>query len=111
MFPSGPWRAHYDQGGVRFEMHDVLLRFDRNQLLGEGRDTVGAFSLSGHIDAEHKLHIIKKYNNLHHVAYLGCHDGEGTISGVWSLWGDEGTFAMRPAVGFQVSGEIIDWRF
>ena len=112
MFPSGKWTGHYDQCGVREVMEDLHFVFDGMELRGRGSDRVGPFQFTGQVLAGHRVQMMKKYENLHHVAYLGEHDGEGTISGTWSLWSDHGTFAIRPMGGFRKnSAEIKEWTF
>ncbi len=101
MFPSGQWTGHWDQNGMgRQDMHDLTLRFRNEQLEGEGWDCVGRFTLSGTVLPGNKVQITKKYERRHSVVYLGEHDGEGTISGAWALFGDNGTFALRPVARF-----------
>lgn len=108
MFPSGQWTGHWDQRGFgRQDMHDVTLTFRNDQLTGKGWDCVGQFTLSGTVLPDNKVRITKNYEGRHSVVYLGEHDGEGTISGAWALFGDNGTFALRPAGGFRGEGAPI----
>ena len=97
MYPSGHWVGHWDQNGLgRQAMHDLTLEFNDRHLTGSGRDCVGEFSMNGEIQADMRVQIVKKYVHRHSVVYVGEHDGEGLIFGTWALFGDHGTFAMRP---------------
>lgn len=108
MHSSGDWIGHWDQGGLgRQDMHDLRIEFQDNRLSGTGWDCVGNFTLKGEIKPDGDVQIVKKYANRHSVVYLGRHDGEGMICGVWALELDEGTFAIRPAGGFQNSTRPI----
>lgn len=113
MFPSGQWIGHFDQCGIgRQEMHDLTIMFSGDKLQGRGVDCVGAFSLTGRVLLDNRLQMLKKYDDRHHVVYLGEHNGEGAISGVWTLSSDSGTFAIRPVSGFRDDRtEIPERRF
>ena len=111
MFPSGQWTGHFDQNGRgRQVMHDLTITFRDGELIGRGWDYIGPFSLSGRVLPENRVEMVKKYEDRHSVVYLGEHDGEGTISGAWSLSGDDGTFAIRAAGGFREVLESIQER-
>ena len=108
MYPSGKWVGHWDQNGMgRQSMHDLTIRFEDHLLNGKGWDCVGEFTLSGEIQPDGSVSIVKKYLARHSVIYRGHHDGEGLIFGVWALEGDEGTWAIRPSIGFQRSAAPI----
>lgn len=82
-------------------MLDLTITFRGHELFGRGRDIAGSFSLSGQVLPDNRVEMLKKYDDQHHVAYLGEHDGEGGIAGAWSLSNDNGTFAIRPTGGFR----------
>ena len=88
-------------------MHELVIEFDDRQLNGSGRDCVGEFTLAGEIQEDMRVQIVKKYLKRHSVVYVGEHDGEGLIYGTWALFGDHGTFAMKPAGGFRKSDAPI----
>src|SRR5262249_35068467 len=100
MYPSGPWRAYWEQlGWGRQVMHDLVLRFAGGAVEGEGRDCIGRFVFRGKYDRRGVIRMVKQYLGRHQVLYEGTYDGEGTIFGRWSigdLW--SGPFAMTPTV-------------
>lgn len=115
MYQSGTWHGHWDQGGLgRQEMHDLHLKFDGNRLTGQGWDCVGRFTMDGEIMPDAEVHIVKCYvddetdRRRHSVVYLGRHDGEGRIHGVWALEGDNGRWSIRMEGGFQKSDAPIE---
>ena len=113
MFPSGKWTGHWDQNGFgRQNMHDLEFTFNGTRFSGSGHDVVGQFTMTGQVLDDQKVEIVKSYEGRHSVVYLGSHDGEGIIAGAWALWGDEGSFAMRPMVGFNADdAPIADIQF
>ena len=112
MYESGSWDGHWDQEGLgRQEMHDLRLEFSGDRLTGSGRDCVGEFTLTGEVNANAEVQVVKKYVGRHSVVYLGRHDGEGLIHGVWALNGDNGTWAIRRRGGFRKTDEpIVDFQ-
>lgn len=89
---------------------DLALSFNNSDLMGEGRDRVGAFAIDGSYDvADGSCRWIKQYVGMHHVAYRGMNDGHG-IWGVWEirllsgLYTDRGGFHIWPE-GTHVSEE------
>ncbi len=98
MYPSGRWRAYWEQAGWgRQLMHDLVLRFAEGTVEGHGRDCIGPFTFQGHYDDRGSIRMVKQYIGRHRVLYEGTYDGEGTIFGRWSigeLW--SGPFAMSP---------------
>lgn len=110
MYQSGTWVGHWDQVGMgRQEMNDLEIEFDRYQLNGKGWDCVGNFTLTGKVSPDSaEVLITKKYIGRHTVVYRGQHDGEGMIHGAWALFGDHGTWAIRPAGGFHKSDAPIE---
>lgn len=108
MYPSGEWVGHWDQNGMgRQEMYDLSIEFNGDELIGSGWDCVGKFSLRGKVRDDASVEIIKRYENRHSVMYEGHHDGEGLIYGAWALFGDNGSFALRPKGGFRRSNQPI----
>jgi hypothetical protein len=99
MYPSGQWRAYWEQAGWgRQLMHNFVLRFADGVVEGEGRDCIGPFTFRGQYDDRGSIRMIKQYIGMHRVLYEGTYDGEGTVFGRWSigaLW--SGPFAMSPA--------------
>jgi hypothetical protein len=98
MYPSGLWRGYWEQAIFgRQPMNDFALRFADGVVEGEGRDIVGRFTFRGSYDDRGNVVMVKQYLGAHRVLYRGCYDGEGTISGVWSV-GDfwTGPFALSP---------------
>lgn len=114
MYSSGTWIGHWDQEGYgRQEMYDLVLNFEGNQLIGSGKDCIGSFTMTGEIMPDAEVHIVKSYvddqtgRRRHSVVYLGRHDGEGRIHGVWALSSDNGKWAMRQATRFSKSDAPI----
>lgn len=98
MYPSGPWRGYWEQHGYgRQPMRGLVFRLSEGLIEGEGTDIVGAFTFSGQYDSDGFVTMVKQYVGQHQVLYQGRYDGEGTISGLWSIgqW-DSGAFALRP---------------
>ncbi|HVR84917.1 MAG TPA: hypothetical protein VMU54_11445 [Planctomycetota bacterium] len=90
--PSGAWCGYYVQLGAQHRM-EFTLQFHGKTFSGEGRDIVGAFTLSGETrDAD--VQAVKGYPH-HAVHYEGRFDGDG-IAGRWSLVGGSGEFRMWP---------------
>ena len=86
MYPSGPWRGYWDQPAFgRQPMNDLVLRFDRGVVEGEGRDFVGRFTFLGNYDNRGNVLMMKQYLGKHRVLYRGVYDGEGTLFGTWSI--------------------------
>ena len=96
MYPSGKWRAYWEQPiWGRQLMHDLVLRFRDGMVHGEGRDCIGRFTFQGRYERQGTIRMVKQYIGRHRVLYEGTYDGEGTIFGRWSigsLW--SGPFAM-----------------
>lgn len=108
MYETGNWLGHWDQNGLgRQEMQDLVLEFKGDRLTGRGRDCVGSFTMAGEIGQDAEVRIVKQYDEAHSVVYMGQHDGEGRISGVWALSGDQGTWSIRMKGGFRKSGAPI----
>jgi hypothetical protein len=83
-FPSGKWTGFFLQqqvpGRHAMELH---LTFRRGQILGEGRDWVGKFLISGRYElADGKCHWTKRYLGKHDVFYGGFNEGKG----IWGMW-------------------------
>jgi hypothetical protein len=100
MYPSGRWRAYWEQAGWgRKLMHNLVLRFAEGTIEGEGRDCIGPFTFCGTYDEHGSVRLVKQYIGGHRVLYQGTYDCEGTIFGRWSIdtvW--SGPFAMTPVV-------------
>lgn len=108
MYESGTWLGHWDQDGLgRQRMHDLRITFQGSQLHGQGSDCIGDFTMKGEVMDDAEVRIVKTYDQAHSVVYRGRHDGEGTISGVWALSGDNGTWAIRMQSGFRKSNAPI----
>jgi hypothetical protein len=99
MYPSGAWYGYWEQvyWGRQF-MEPLQLRFAAGRITGEGRDIIGPFTFQGTYDEQGAVTLFKQYVGRHCVLYQGRYDGEGTISGTWTIgtvW--SGPFALRPA--------------
>lgn len=87
-------------------MESLQLQFDAGRIVGTGMDVVGDFQVDGTV--EHGAVSLKKqYIDAHEVTYVGAFDGEGTLQGVWSIFGVGGRWLIR-VIGNQHSEEIVD---
>ena len=67
-------------------METLRLRFEEQWIVGAGSDVVGDFTLKGLVkESDVTLH--NQYTNAHAVEYHGTFDGEGTLQGIWSIFG------------------------
>lgn len=101
MYPSGRWEGHWSQEGWgRQPMRAFSLAFADGKVTGEGRDVVGRFIFSGtYAPATGAVRLVKQYVGKHQVLYVGKPDGEGSITGTWSIGPlNTGPFLLRPAV-------------
>ena len=97
----------WEQSGLgRQTMTDLQLRFEGGRILGAGSDIIGAFSISGELH-EGSVSLHKQYVNAHAVIYTGTFDGEGTLTGVWSIFGVGGRWLIR-VLSDQRDTEIVD---
>ena len=75
-------------------MEELFLSFEANRILGTGKDMVGPFTLSGTIGEGGAVVMHKHYLGQHSVQYAGIYDGEGTMSGEWSIDFDRGPWLI-----------------
>ncbi|MSU77144.1 MAG: hypothetical protein EXS16_03505 [Gemmataceae bacterium] len=83
-FPSGPWAGYFLQKALpgKHQM-ELRLAFRAGQMLGEGRDWVGAFTINGQYDiVDGKCWWHKKYVGKHDVYYKGFNEDKG----IWGIW-------------------------
>src|SRR5579864_5683873 len=72
-FPSGEWKGFYLQRGIRDrQWMTLVMQFAEGKMTGEGRDSVGEFTLRGSYDLSdgHCL-LTKTYRGSHRVIYDG----------------------------------------
>ncbi len=97
----------WEQRGMgRQPMNNLLLDFAGTRFHGAGIDIVGQFTLAGEIENDGRLTIEKQYLGKHAVLYFGAYDGEGTMSGKWSLGFDHGDWLIRIAGLTDAAAEI-----
>jgi hypothetical protein len=110
MYPSGRWDGFWVQAHWgRQPMTPFTLRFADGRVTGDGRDVIGPFTFEGTYDARTgAVRMVKQYLGKHRVLYVGEPDGEGSISGTWSI-GDaySGTFLLRPRLAKPTGDEPI----
>jgi hypothetical protein len=76
----------WEQEGLgRQPMEQLQLSFEQQRLQGTGTDVIGAFLLMGVLADNGAVAITKQYIQQHNVEYLGLYDGEGVMSGEWSI--------------------------
>ena len=71
---------------------------------GVFREMVAASTLAGQIETDGTLSMHKQYLGRHAVRYFGNYDGEGTMSGKWSLGFDHGNWLIR-IIGLAEEGD------
>lgn len=79
----------------RQEMVDLTLEFRDDEIHGNGRDTVGLFTLRGTLNAQGDVTLVKQYLGKHSVKYFGHYDGEGVLAGEWRIFSDTGKWAIK----------------
>lgn len=95
--PSGIWRGHYEQYGVR-HAQQVLMELADGLVRGDGIDGIGPFEIDGEYRADGELVRIgwvKTYEGAHSVLYLGTLE-RGVMTGHWSVGGMRGAFVLHP---------------
>ena len=80
----------------RQPMDPLELAFRDGKVSGAGNDIVGPFTIAGQIDGDKAL-LTKQYVGAHRVDYPGSFDGEGTMQGLWSIYGFGGKWLIRIA--------------
>ena len=99
----------WEQLGLgRQSMDDLILQFDGHRLAGSGVDVVGPFTLNGRINTDGVI-IEKQYLGRHAVEYLGDYDGEGTMRGLWSIYGVGGEWMIK-IVSHMEGDSIREWQ-
>lgn len=85
-------------------MDNLQLNCSGAQFAGTGTDCVGDFELRGEIEGS-SVRIHKQYVDAHQVLYAGTVDGEGTMTGLWSIFGVGGRWLIRVK---SVIGDAVD---
>lgn len=101
-FPSGRWTGFFlDKRLPGKHTMELLLTFRQGEMLGEGRDRVGKFTIRGHYAvADGKCYFHKRYVGRHEVFYQGYNEGKG----IWGTW----ELVPREVYGF-VRGGFMIW--
>jgi hypothetical protein len=84
-FPSGPWTGFFlmPHTGARRHRTSLRLTFTAGRMSGDGRDSVGKFTIDGSYDVESgKCIWVKQYHRQHAVYYDGYNEGKG----IWGMW-------------------------
>lgn len=88
-FPSGRWAGWWEQSGRRATMQ-LHLSFSRGRIFGEGRDSIGDFTMNGSYNtASGAADLLKTYLGGHDVDYEGA-SAERSIRGIWRIMDGEG---------------------
>lgn len=87
MYPSGVWRGFWHQDGYgRQAMEAFELHFRNGNVSGQGHDVIGLFLFSGEWEQNTgHVRLVKQYIGKHQVLYVGEPDGEGNITGKWTI--------------------------
>ena len=89
-FPTGEWDGFWLQRPQikDRQLMDLSLTFARGRIHGDGRDSVGQFTMTGRYDVKSgKVVIHKQYVGAHLVIYEGWAEIRKGIWGVWNLPG------------------------
>ena len=78
----------------RQPMEKLRISFDAKRIQGAGIDIIGPFSLTGAIEENGAVAIVKRYLGQHSVDYLGTYDGEGSLTGEWRIGLDRGRWLI-----------------
>lgn len=79
----------------REPMENLRLSLHDGRLEGAGTDVVGPFTFAGTITKDGAVAMQKQYLGKHSVDYFGTYDGEGVLSGQWTIPGDRGAWMIR----------------
>lgn len=79
------WKGYFIQEGYKFEMifKNMQLKVG-GAILGQGVDTVGAFSIQGHVTNQGHVKFIKQYGDKQGISYQGQLQGN-LIRGLWNI--------------------------
>ena len=90
-----PWSGYYVQNFVEEPMDfENMWISSTGQIMGRGSDAVGNFDINGMISPNGCFQFMKQYQGAHGVAYNGT-VSPGCLSGVWSVNGMKGEFALN----------------
>ena len=78
----------------RQTMESLTLQFANGEIVGNGQDIVGPFTMTGVMN-QGNVAIDKQYLGQHAATYLGEFDGEGTMHGTWHIDGMSGPWAIN----------------
>ena len=106
--PTAPhWIGFWEQQGYgRQEMRGLELTFQNGEIDGRGTDIVGPFVFAGKYDTSGAVVMVKQYVGRHQVLYKGWYDGEGHLTGEWSIGDFRGRFQFRLARGSRSEDDI-----
>ena len=76
-------------------MKNLVIEFSSGLIRGSGRDVVGDFNMSGTMESDGRVRIVKQYVGRHQVVYVGVYDGEGTLFGTWIIETLTGSWSIK----------------
>jgi hypothetical protein len=80
------WIGYWQQPPFgRQPMNDLQLEIGNGKIKGSGWDIIGLFTFDGDYHNDGTFTLVKHYLGQHYVLYRGMYDGEGTISGEWTI--------------------------
>jgi hypothetical protein len=103
-FPSGPWVGFYVQPNLPVGKYwmELRLTFRSGILIGEGRDWIGGFAVTGRYElSDGRCHWTKAYRGKHDVYYAGFNEGKG----IWGKW----EIPPGPAASIRLHGGFHIW--
>ena len=95
---NGEWKGYYEQSGSRHGMKTFLLFNDNGEIMGEGIDTVGRYTIEGKVEANSSFAFTKQYIGAHSVIYSGTVQWGvlPTLQGQWQLESMTDNFLLHP---------------
>ena len=94
----------------RQPMEQLWLRIEGTSIEGAGVDIIAPFTFSGKFRPDGSIEMIKQYERMHGVLYVGRYDGEGTLFGTWDINGYRGEWLIRfdrPVAGSTEIEEVL----
>jgi hypothetical protein len=97
MISGRVWKGHFEQYGVRQELKIRKFKAKRGgPVVGEGKDELGEFTISGKAHSNGAVDFKKNYNGRHIIIFMGMmSENNSLIEGDWEDSGARGTFKIE----------------